>query len=58
MTNYSYAKPMFGPTNTGLISGANQFLSGNQNPYLLDTNQQINNQLFKMPNTVQMPFGS
>jgi hypothetical protein len=59
VTNFSYAKPMFGPTGTGLQNNANAFLggSGSNNPFNLGLISGANQQLFKMPTNVQLPPG-
>lgn len=59
VANYSYTKPMFGPQNQGLITGASDLLpspnaaTGNATPGGLISG--ANQQLFKMPTGAQMP---
>jgi len=59
VTNYSYSKPMFGPTNTGLTNNATNPFAQQNNPFNVGGGliTGANQQLFKMPTTVQMPPG-
>lgn len=60
VTNYSYSKPMFGPTNSGFTGGGQPGSMTPTNPYNVNQPGLIagaSQQLFNLPTGAQMPRG-